>query len=339
MKKYLLTSFKIIIFLSLGVFLIWLALKGLTKEDIQHVKDSFAAANYLWVILALCMGVLAHLSRAIRWKMLLAPLNNHPKLSNTFYAVMIGYLGNLAIHRLGEVLRCSILNRYEKVPLNQAFGTVVTERVVDTLLLFILMGYTIWLQYERMHDYITQHIFSPLKLKFAGLIGNRLILLVLIVVILLCIVIVSLLRKKIAKNSIIQKASGILVGFWDGIRSVTKVKSPALFIFHSIFIWIMYFLSLYLCKNAFEETQSLTIADGLALLCFGSLGIIATPGGLGAYQWIVLQIMTLWGYSAAIGVAFGWIVWLAQTALILIFGVASFGLLALNKEAARVNQS
>ena len=122
----------------------------------------------------------------------------------------------------------------------------------------------------------------------------------------------------------------MLLSFLEGIKSVTKVKNPLLFIFHSLFIWAMYVLSVYLCVFAFKDTKTMTIGDCFVIMTFGSLGVIATPGGIGAYQWIVLQIMLSWGFTTSAGVAFGWVVWLAQTVLILLLGLLSFGLLAIN---------
>lgn len=332
MKKYILPALKFLVFLALGILLIWLAVKDLTEEDKTQIKKSLSEANYAWIALAMVAGVLAHISRAIRWKMLLSPLGFAPKTSNTFYAVMIGYLGNLAINRMGEVLRCGILKRYEKIPFTPSFGTVIAERVIDTLVLFLLFIVSIRIEYERMHDYLSENIFSPLKLKIHSLTDNKPKLFLLIGIVVTAVVLFFVLRKKVLQNPVAQKIRNVLLSFWEGIRSVAKVKSPLLFIFHTLFIWAMYLMSVYVCVFAFKETESISVTDCLAIMCFGSLGVIATPGGIGAYQWIVLQIMLLWGYSTAIGVAFGWIAWLAQVAVVLVGGFLSFAMLAIGKK-------
>jgi len=247
--------------------------------------------------------------------------------------VMIGYLGNLALPRLGEVLRCGILKRYEKIPLTQSFGTVITERVIDVFVLFCLFIVSIWLEYERVHSYLSANIIAPLKLKLHSFADNKMMLFGVIGILLGALGMFFIFRKKIFQNPLAQKIRGLLLSFLEGIRSVAKVKNPLLFIFHSLFIWAMYLMSVYVCVFAFNETASLTVADCLVIMAFGSLGVIATPGGIGAYQWIVLQIMLLWGFTTAMGVAFGWIAWLAQVAVVLIGGLLSFGLLAIgNKE-------
>lgn len=333
MKKYLLPIIKFLVFLGLGALLIWLAVRGLNEEDKAEIYRSIAEANYAWIALSMAAGICAHLSRAIRWKMLLDPLGFKPKLSNAFYAVMIGYLANLAIPRLGEVLRCGILKRYEKIPLTQSLGTVIAERVIDLLILFLLFVLTAWLQYYRMHTFLSENIFHPLKLKMYSVTENTMALFMLVSGVLAVASILFIFRKKIIQNTLIQKIRGLLVGFLNGIRTVTNVKKPFLFIFHSFFIWAMYLASVYVCVFAFRDTQSMSLSDCLVIMTLGSLGVIATPGGIGAYQWIVLQIMLFWGYTTAMGVAFGWVVWLAQTAVILLVGLLSFGLLAIgNKE-------
>lgn len=340
MKQYILPAIKFLIFLGLGALLIWLAVKDLTEEDKTQISKSLSEANYVWIALSMAVGIIAHISRAIRWKMLLAPLGFFPKLSNTFYAVMVGYLGNLAFPRLGEVLRCGILKRYDKIPLPQSFGTVITERAIDVFVLFGLFIISIWLEYERVKTYLAANIINPLKLKFHAFSENKMMLFLLIGICIGALLVFFIFRKKIFKNPIVQKIRTLLLNFLDGIRSVAKVENKFLFIFHSLFIWAMYLMSAYLCVFTFNETKSMTLANCLVIMTFGGLGVIATPGGIGAYQWIVLQIMLLWGFTTAMGVAFGWVVWLAQTTIVLLVGLLSFGLLALgNKEEEIKEQS
>ncbi len=328
MKQTLLTALKFLVFLGLGILLIWLSVKDLTEEAKSQIKNSFREANYWWVILSMLMGVFAHISRAIRWRMLLAPLGFFPKLSNTFYAVMIGYFGNLALPRLGEVLRCGIFKRYEKIPLTQSFGTVITERLIDTLILLLIFIFCVWREYERMQAFLAEKL-GTIGAKFHE---NKLFVYLIAGIFLIVIILFFIFRKKIVQHPFSQKIKALLQSFWKGMKSAANVKNIPLFIFHSLFIWMMYLLSIFLCVFAFDGTQSLSITDCIVLMAFGSLGVIATPGGIGAYQIIVSQIMLLWGYSIAIGVAFGWVVWLAQTVVVLIGGLLSFGLLAIGNQ-------
>ncbi len=332
MKKYIVGTIKFILFLSLGLLLTWFSVKNLTPTEIDGIKKSLMDANYKWVILSMIAGIFSHFSRAIRWKILLKTLGKNPSLKNTFYAVMIGYLGNLALPRLGEVLRCGILKRYEKIPLAESFGTVIAERVIDLLVLLILFVVSIALQFTRMRTYLTENILLPLQLKLLSIVGNKIQLLATSLIIVLGLVLFFVFRKKILQNPIVQKIKAIVLNFWEGIKTVGNIEKPFQFIFHSIVIWLMYLLTVYFCVFAFKETQSMTLSDCLIILTFGSFGVIATPGGIGAYQWIVIQILVLWGYNTATGVAFGWVVWLAQTAVVLLVGLLSFGLLAINNK-------
>ncbi len=332
LKKYLLPTIKFIVFLGLGAFLTWLAVRGVTEADKAQISKALSEANYLWILLSMALGITAHLTRAVRWKMLLATLGFTPKTSNTFFAVMIGYMANLAINRLGEVARCGVLKRYEKIPLVQSFGTVIVERVLDTFILLLLFIVSAWIEYDRMHAYISENILGPVKMKVHGYLENKTMLLVLVGILVGGLIASFVFRKKIFQNPLVQKIRALFLSFWDGIRSVGQVKNPLLFVFYSVFIWALYLLSVYVCVFAFADTRSMTLTDCLAIMCFGSLGVIATPGGIGAYQWIVLQILTLWGYSTAMGVAFGWVVWLAQTTVVLLVGLLSFGLLAINNK-------
>ncbi|MFI5163744.1 MAG: lysylphosphatidylglycerol synthase domain-containing protein, partial [Bacteroidia bacterium] len=199
--------------------------------------------------------------------------------------------------------------------------------------LFILFIISAWLEYQRIHTFLSENILSPLKLKLHSLLENKMMLVLLLGILLIIIVAIFIFRKKIFQNPIAQKIRALLLNFLEGIRSVSRVKNPLLFIFYSLFIWAMYLMTVYLCVFAFSESKSITLADCFVILTFGSLGVIATPGGIGAYQWIVLQIMLLWGYSTAMGIAFGWVVWLAQTAVVLLGGLLSFGLLAIGNKS------
>jgi glycosyltransferase 2 family protein len=317
----------------IGAVLSWLALKDLSAKDKADILQSLSEANYAWVVVSMFCGITAHLSRSIRWKMLLKTLGFNPSLQNTFYAVMVGYLGNLALPRLGEVLRCGILKRYNQVPIPSSLGTVIAERLIDVLMLLLLFIVSICIEYNRMKQYIHDTIFTPLSKKLFSYTQGNLLWIMLPLALLLFLIFIF--RKKINNHPIASNVKFLLVRFLDGMKTIANVKSPLLFFIHSLFIWLMYLLSVYVCVFAFNETQTMTFTDCLAIMCFGSLGVIATPGGVGAYQWIVLQLMVLWGYSATMGVAFGWIAWLSQTIVVLVVGLLSFALLGVaNKKTS-----
>lgn len=329
-------------FLGLGVALTWLAVKDIPKDQIPVIVDAIVHANYFWIVLSILAGLVAHWSRAVRWKMFLAPMGYKPKTSNTFYAVMIGYLGNLAVNRLGEVLRCSVLKRYENIPVTQSFGTVIAERVIDTFMLLLIFIVSIWAEYEKLQHLVAEKIMPRLNAKLLLLQNNKITLMVAIALGLCMILAAFLLRKKIFQSALAKKMLGLALGFWEGLQTVSKMKNPGLFVFHSVFIWVMYLASIYACVFAFEETKIITPIDCLVIMAFGSIGVIVSPGGIGLYQIIVQVVLkTLYVsflapdgiHASSSAIAFAWTAWLAQFVTVVVLGVLSFVLLAIgNKE-------
>jgi len=324
--------FKFLFFLGIGILLIWLALRNLTDSDKQNIITAFKQANYFWVALSMFLGIISHVSRAMRWNILLQPLGFNPKLYNTFFAVMVGYLANFALPRLGEVSRCGVLTKYEKIPFTESFGTVIAERVIDLLCLIIIFFATLIFQFEQLWGLTNRYILQPLKSKLAIIIDNELYLILFAVIMLVITVSFFRFRKK-NKTGLITKFTGLLKGFVDGLKSVKDIKRPYLFIAHTIFIWLMYIASLYLGFYCFAETAQLGIDAGFAVLIFSTLGVIFVPGGTGASQVLVTEVLTsIFKISFTLAFAFAWLMWTAQFFLILLFGVISLVLLPmLNK--------
>ena len=333
MKKQVKNILKFLFFLSIGILLIWLAVHNKTDEELNNIKLAIKQANYFWIGVSLVVTALSHIFRALRWRMLLKPLGHEPKISNTFFAVMVGYLANFALPRLGEVTRCGILTKYEKVPFTEGFGTVITERAMDLVCLIIIFFATLGLEFKRISGIANDLIFTTVAGKFHSLMQKQLFVIIGGIMLLLIFGVLIYLRKKI-QTLITGKAKGFIIGIWDGLKSVKNVDKPALFIFHTVAIWTMYILQVYVCFFAFAETSNLSIIISVVIMVFGSVGIIAVPGGTGAYQAIVIQILTtVYLISGTVAFAFAWAVWTTQFVLILSLGLISLVLLALlNKE-------
>jgi uncharacterized protein (TIRG00374 family) len=316
-------------FLSIGLLLVWLAVRGKSDEEIANIKKSFNEANYFWIIVAMVVSGLSHYFRAVRWKLLLQPLNYKPKTSNTFFAVMVGYLANFALPRLGEVSRCALLNKYENVPFTQGFGTVIVERAFDFVCLLLIFFFILLLEFGKIYGIADQLIFQTVMHKTAALMQHKTVLLLLLAFGVIVIIALFYFRKKIAEL-ISGKLFSFLLGIWEGLKSIRNLEKPAMFLVHTILIWIMYILQVYICFWAFTETNSLTFATATVIVVFGSIGIIAVPGGTGAYQVILIQILTTaYFISEATSFAFAWVVWSAQFLLILLLGIFSLLMLAL----------
>lgn len=305
---------------------------GTIKLDIwQVLKETIGRANYWWLALGMILSVISHLSRAVRWKMLLKPLGYNPKFSNTFFAVMVMYLGNLAFPRVGEILRCSLLARYEKIPLEKSVGTMITERAVDVLMLLIVGLLTLATQYDIVIGYFNDHVLQkqdyitdkPTFFTIKNIILTTGVL----------VSIIALILFKTGKLPFADKIKKLVHGLWDGVKSVKDLDKPFWFVFHSFFIFFGYWAMIFACFPVIAETSNLGVLVGLSCLFFGALGMIAVQGGLGLYPFIISQILLLYGVSSSIGYAFGWIAWIGQTAMVILVGLLSLVLLVtLNKE-------
>lgn len=329
----MLNILKIFFFLGLGITLIWLSLRGTTDEEFAKIKTSLLNANYFWISLSIVVGGLSHYFRALRWKILLNPLGHTPKTSNTFFAVMVGYLANFAIHRMGEVTRCGLLTTYEKVPFTAGFGTVISERALDVVCLLIIFFAALGMEFDRISGIANDLIFNTISVKFHALMQKQTYVIIAVITLLLIAGALFYFRKKI-KALVSGKTKSFIKGLWDGLLSIKNVDKPFWFITHTVLIWIMYVLQVYVCFFAFPETSDLSVMVAVVIVVFGSLGVIATPGGTGAYQLIVIQIlMSVYLISYASSSAFAWAVWTSQFVFILLTGFLSLILLAaLNKE-------
>lgn len=312
-------------FLCIGVFLIWLVVKNLTEKDRIEIMQSFSQANAGSIALVILIGLLSHASRAIRWQIMIEPLGHKPGFLNTVMAVLVGYLANLAVPRLGEVSRCGILKKYENLPVDSVLGTVVVERIVDVLLLMIVSAITVVWQFDVIASKIIE-AYNALNAGDQTQDGFSIGTLLLISIVTLFIAIIVF-RKQIAKSKIALKITGVLKGFSVGLKTITKLKSPYLFVFHSVLIWVLYFAGILAGFSALPETSTLGPGAAAAILFFGTFAFILVQGGIGAYQIIVQNTLILYGISANVGYALGWIIWSSQTLTIIAGGLLAFVIL------------
>ncbi|SFS75934.1 hypothetical protein SAMN04487906_1593 [Zhouia amylolytica] len=313
MKKKTVKILKIVLPLLLGVFLIWYSYSKFTPDQLTEIKDHFKNANYWFLLLSLLFGFFSHLSRAYRWNFMLEPLGYKPKLANNAMAVFIAYLFNLAIPRSGEVSRALVINKYDNVPFDKAFGTIVAERIADVLVLGFIVLLAFALQFDALKDFLLE-IIPIQKLLIAG-----------ITLTLLGIAGLFFIYKTNFKISL--KIRKLIAGLKEGLLAILKMKKVWPFIFHTVFIWIMYVAMFYICIFALEETSSFSFSTVITAFVVGSFAIAFTNGGFGSYPFFIAEILLLFGISATVGTAFGWIVWISQFVMILLFGGLSLLLL------------
>ena len=314
MNKKLKSALQVLFSLALGFFLIWFIYKDLTEEDKANMVNSIKEANYWWIVASTMVAVLSHIFRAYRWKYPLESLGIKIDMANRFSAVMIGYLANLAFPRLGEVTRCAVLSRYQKQPFEKLFGTVIAERVVDAVILLGLIALAVVLQFGILRDFLADtggrlmaKTSTFIFLSVVGVIG----------------VIGLFVAWKFIQNSVHPFALKIkdrIMGLVDGLASIKRMDGQAGFYLHTFLIWACYILMFVLTFQSCSETQAVPFGGMLASFVLGGLSIVAVQGGLGAYPLAIMVILALYGVESSVGYAFGWIVWTAQTVMIILVG-------------------
>jgi uncharacterized protein (TIRG00374 family) len=297
---------KIVLPLILGGFLVWYSL---SKISMDVLIGYFKEANYSWIFLGLFFGVLSHLSRAYRWKFMLKPLGFKPKFANNVLAVLVGYLVNLALPRAGEVSRALVLTNYENVPFEKGFGTIVAERIADLIMMLSIVMITLFVEFDFIYNLLTKN-FNPTKI----IIG--------LAVLIIGFYVFSSFVKK-AKSGFLLKIKTFVTGLVEGVTSIFKMKNKWAFIFHTIFIWVMYVAMFWATIPAID---GLNVPLGGILIGFiaGGFSIAATNGGIGLYPIAVAGALALFDIPTEPATAFGWIMWTAQTAMIIVFGGLAF---------------
>ncbi len=333
MKKNIISILKILFFLAIGIFFIWIFLRQLTPEQKKEIWESFIHADFSWLLLSVVVGIFSHIVRAIRWRSLIEPLGYTPSRSNTFFAVMIGYLANMALPRLGEVTRCGVLNKYEKIPINKTIGTVIAERSIDMVVFILLFFVNLIIFFDELGKYVDEKVYKPLGEKFNFSQESTFYFTLIGIVFVALLMGFIFLRKYFRHLNFYQKLKELLTGFWHGLWAVRHIKRPWLFIAESLAIWVLYFLMIYVCFFSMPETSHLGVDAGLSLLIFGSIGIMIVQGGIGIYPAIIAETLVLYNITNTAGYALGWLTWTAQTLMIIIAGIASLILLPiLNKK-------
>jgi uncharacterized protein (TIRG00374 family) len=312
-----------IVLLGIGVLFIWLSVRSITPEQKEKIIDAFKQANYFWIVVSLLISWLSHFLRAYRWNYLLKPTGHKINLVNANCYVMIGYLANYGIPRMGEISRCTLAPKYDDVPFEVAFGTVITERIIDFILFLLIFALTFLVQFKELSGLVSKYIFDPLLNILSGLSHSSTKLIMLGVLMVVVTAGFFLLRKKFS-GLLKGKLGGILKGMGEGLSSIAKMEKPYKFIVLSLLIWACYFYSLYVCFFALNGTSQLGQSECLTLLLFGTFGVMFAPGGLGAYPAIISWILfNTYGVDEISSFALPWLAWTSQFALILVLGLIS----------------
>lgn len=322
---------------GLSAFLVWWSVRDLTDDGKSQIKFALQSARYWLIIPVFVLLLLAHYIRAIRWRLLLEPMGYHPSRLNMFFAVMIGYLTNQAVPRAGEVLKCTVLARYEKLPADKLVGTIILERLIDAITLVIIFGITIAIQ-PQLYQQLIDAFFTSSDPKKESSLPGYLIPAIVLLLLIIGIGVWMVLKKKNLQD-LLAILKNIAARVWQGVNSIRLLKKRGQFVLLTILLWTLYLLGGYIGFFALQQTEHYGIREAFTILSAGSVGMIVTPGGIGAYALLLQKVMPVYGLDSNIALAFGWLIWLAQTSVIIVGGVLSFILLPLYNKSKTIEKT
>ena len=336
MKSKLFSVFKYLLLFFVGLGLLWLTFRD---QNLGEIFSKLQKADPFWLFVSLVLALGAFLSRAVRWAMLMEPLGYKPRLSNTLYALLIGYFANLAIPRIGEITRCGALANSEKVPFNALIGTVIVERVIDLIMLFVSMLIVAFLEYQMLKNFIYDKIIGPMSHKFIFLANPFFWIATIVGSIVILIIIMRFYKHSHNENKLITRIRLLLHGVASGFKTILRMKNNGWFVFHTILIWVIYFLMTWVCFFCLEATAHLDVKAGMFVLVVGGLGMSApVQGGIGAYHYIVSQGLQLFGISATDGIVYATLVHTSQTLLVVVLGLFAMTMLFLARKKAAAHE-
>ena len=312
MAKFL----KIGFFFLIGILLIWWSLHQIPPQEWDKFTKALSKSKF-WLILPIFFILgLSHFIRAFRWRLIMEPLGYKPSIMNTFLAVLIGYLANLAIPRLGEVLKCTLLAKYEKVPAEKIVGTIVAERAFDVISLGIVFLLALTLQFNVI-EAGWQQLQTGNSTRTDS--NNNLLIILGIVAFLVLVALILFFTLRHKFETIISPIKKIIQGIWEGVMSATKLKKHNLFFFYSFSIWFLYLLATYIGLYGTEGTAS-SFSTAISCLAYASIGMIITPGGIGAYAYFMAKVLELNGIEYTLGLANGTLQWFSQVIIVIVLG-------------------
>jgi uncharacterized protein (TIRG00374 family) len=318
MKKRLIAFIKYLFFLGIGAFLVWWSLHQIPSDKWGEFKNALRTAKFGLIAPVFLILSLSHVLRALRWRILMEPMGYKPGVANSFFAVMIGYLANLAVPRLGEVLKCTILAKYEKVPAEKLVGTIVAERAFDVISLAIVFLLAFTFQFEIVSEYGKQLFYEMFQTKGGHISSTKL--LIVSAIVLAVFLSIRFWFNQFAHLKMVILFKKILTGIWEGLSSVNKLKNKSLFLFYSVSIWFLYIIGTWVGLSATVGTEHLGLPHAITALAFASIGMIVTPGGIGAYAFFMAKVLEKSGIPFELGFANGTLQWFAQFSIVLIVG-------------------
>jgi len=337
LRKGILQTLKFVAFFAVGILLLWFAFRTV---DFTRLWAELKQADYSWLLLSVLFGLFAFISRARRWVLLVNPLGFRPSTRNAFYALMTGYLANLALPRIGEITRCVALGKKEKIPVDQLIGTVVVERTVDFLSLLTIMIILIFTSGEQIGLFLKESILVPIGEKVTSVFGNTWVLWTILFVLGVATLFIMIRYKKnLRKIRFFSKMFDLARGIIHGLKTITNLNRKWEFVFHTIFIWINYALMTWVVVFALPSTSHLTFSNSIFILVIGGLAMSApVQSGLGAFHYIVSRgLLIVNGIPVEDGLAYALLTHESQLVLVAIIGAISFFIIFRKEKTAQVS--
>jgi glycosyltransferase 2 family protein len=310
---------KTVFFLALGIGLVYYSLGQLSDQQKKDILLSFVEADYFWIGVTFIAGILSHLMRSLRWSLLIRSLGFAPREKITLASLMVGYLANLAVPRLGEVTRCAVLSKKEKIPVEGLLGSVLAERLFDTLMLGLICFLTYVSERKYLNELFEEKILSPLTIGLQ----KPATLLVFGLVVVLVFIIIIIRKKKHQETEKKNKIIALFLTFADGLQSIFRLKQKGYFLLYTLLMWFLYASTNYFAFLAFGHRMPADWGMAFSVLVFGSFAMILVQGGIGAFPLFVMLALETYNIDKATGLAYGWIVWTGQFLIILVMGLIS----------------
>jgi uncharacterized protein (TIRG00374 family) len=318
MKKIVFNTIKYLSFFAVGVLIFWFLYRKIAWTE---VTDALRELKYIFIVLSIIFGLLSHFARALRWKMLIKPLGYNPGTLNTFLSILVLYFVNLIVPRAGEVARCTVLSRTDKIPFTKLVGTVFVERLADVIMLFVLAivifatNISIVFRFFNENPDITRNLDKLLTFK------NLIILLIAGMVL---VGFFYWLFKRLKKSDIKEKLIHLKDQFIEGIKSISHMKNRWLFIGYTAFIFFMWLIMLYVVFLAYEPTSHLTLRVGMVTFLMGGLAMLApVQGGIGPWHFMVVETLILYGIPKTQGLIFAAVAHTSTNLIYIVWGGAA----------------
>ena len=314
-----------IFWLIAGIVIMYFTFRN---QDLAAIGKKLNKVELKWVFIVLAVSLFGHIIRALRWQMMLKTLNTNIGFVNTFASMMFGYLVSNGIPRGGEFSRCLVLKKTDNAAFNVTFGSVLAERLIDTICLFIITIAVLISQFDTLSTFFDENIFGPFwdalfgKKKASGGFPWKFVILGGVAVLY---VLYKVFEKKIKESGVEEKLDNFSNEMFEGLKALLAMPNKVLFIAYTLLIWVCYFLMSYLWFFALPEFGVLGLKAGFMLMVVGTIGrsVPIQGGGMGAYHFLVAEALLLYGLTSTLGATLAVLIHETQLVFVIVLGSLS----------------